>query len=267
MSHFLHHRRLLVVAAVFICILSVAGIVFGRLLMVRANPCGTVTDAVASKIQDLTMNGDPVMGIAHNVNSGKNEVHRALGCGAAAVELDVVDAGGQLRVSHGQPGASDAGKQPLLEDMWSIADKAPTIALDIKQPTPDLMNKLITFLEEPGRGEADVVITTDDIAVLKTLHGHAPEIRRFLTVETPQQLRALRDNPTFVKAIQGVSIEDALVDQQTVDWLHSQHLRVWVWSVMDPLRARDLVALGVDGITTDNLALLDMLRSLDDDGS
>jgi glycerophosphoryl diester phosphodiesterase len=52
-----------------------------------------------------------------------------------------------------------------------------------------------------------------------------------------------------------------LVTPAFVDWAHRQHLLVVAWTVNDGRRLGQLLALGVDGITTQNLAVLDALAS------
>jgi glycerophosphoryl diester phosphodiesterase len=86
-------------------------------------------------------------------------------------------------------------------------------------------------------------------------------VRRFLTLETEQQLTTLRDDSSLLDLIHGVSIEEALTDQRSVDWFDRKQLEMWAWTVDDPRRVRELVDLGVEGIATDNLALLELLQA------
>jgi glycerophosphoryl diester phosphodiesterase len=47
-----------------------------------------------------------------------------------------------------------------------------------------------------------------------------------------------------------------LVDRNLVTWVHAHKLVILAWTVNDSERFNQLVRLGVDGITTANLAIL-----------
>jgi hypothetical protein len=47
-----------------------------------------------------------------------------------------------------------------------------------------------------------------------------------------------------------------LVDANLVTWVHAHKLVILAWTVNDSGTFNQLVRLGVDGITTDNLAIL-----------
>jgi len=50
------------------------------------------------------------------------------------------------------------------------------------------------------------------------------------------------------------------VDANLVTWAHRHKLLILAWTVNDGQRLNQLVRLGVDGITTANLAILRTLR-------
>lgn len=51
---------------------------------------------------------------------------------------------------------------------------------------------------------------------------------------------------------EGVSIWEAGLDQEDIELIHQAGLQAWVWTVNDPFRARELLAMGADGICTDD---------------
>jgi glycerophosphoryl diester phosphodiesterase len=59
--------------------------------------------------------------------------------------------------------------------------------------------------------------------------------------------------PSSVPAFQG------LVDANLVAWVHQRRLLILAWTVNQSDRFNQLVRLGVDGITTGNLAVLSTL--------
>ena len=72
----------------------------------------------------------------------------------------------------------------------------------------------------------------------------------------PDAVHQLKTDPALQKAIGGVSVFQGLVDANLVTWAHQHKLLILAWTVNDGQRASQLVRLGVDGITTANLAIL-----------
>ena len=56
-----------------------------------------------------------------------------------------------------------------------------------------------------------------------------------------------------------MTIFQGLVDANLVRWLHERDLLVLAWPVNDVQRLNGLVRLRVDGVTTANLAILEVL--------
>ena len=75
----------------------------------------------------------------------------------------------------------------------------------------------------------------------------------------PARFRALQADPTLVALVDGVTIRQDLLDEPTVDWLNERGLTALAWTVNDLTRVNELVRLGVDAITTDNLAIMELL--------
>jgi len=49
------------------------------------------------------------------------------------------------------------------------------------------------------------------------------------------------------------------VDAGLVSWMHQRRLLVLAWTVNDGQRLNELIRLGIDGVTTANLAILQAL--------
>ena len=76
------------------------------------------------------------------------------------------------------------------------------------------------------------------------------------SVAGPDAVRQLRSDTALQRAIGGVSVFQGLVDANLVTWAHAHRLIMLAWTVNDGGRFNQLVRLGVDGITTANLAIL-----------
>jgi glycerophosphoryl diester phosphodiesterase len=79
-------------------------------------------------------------------------------------------------------------------------------------------------------------------------------------VAGPDAVHQVQSDPALQKAIGGVSVFQGLVDANLVTWVHRHSLLILAWTVNDGRRLNQLVRLGVDGITTANLAILRALR-------
>ncbi|MEO8221687.1 MAG: glycerophosphodiester phosphodiesterase family protein [Specibacter sp.] len=55
---------------------------------------------------------------------------------------------------------------------------------------------------------------------------------------------------------EGVSIWEAGLDPEDMELIHGAGLQAWAWTINDPLRAQELLDMGVDGICTDNPELM-----------
>ena len=61
--------------------------------------------------------------------------------------------------------------------------------------------------------------------------------------------------------IQGIAIADGLLNFSTVKALRQRHYWIQVWTVNSAERANELAAWGVNGITTDSLAMMDAMSA------
>ena len=91
------------------------------------------------------------------------------------------------------------------------------------------------------------------------LHSRLPEVTMLFSVAGPDAVHQLLSTPALQGAIGGVSVFQGLVDANLVAWVHQHGLLILAWTVNDSQRLNQLVRLGVDGITTANLAILQAL--------
>jgi glycerophosphoryl diester phosphodiesterase len=76
------------------------------------------------------------------------------------------------------------------------------------------------------------------------------------SVAGPDAVHQLKSDSALQRAIGGVSVFQGLVETNLVTWVHGHRLVILAWTVNDSERFNQLVRLGVDGITTGNLAIL-----------
>ena len=199
-----------------------------------------------------------VFGVAHNAGNNLGTLARALRYGADGIEFDVISARGRLMAGRNQPLPHLhrlVVRGPTLAEAWDRADAAGIIKLDLKQADRGFLNDLVAFVA-PRAKSRRVMIASGDRSALLYLHSRLPDVTMLFSVGWPDAVHQLQSDPGLQKAVGGVSVFQGLVDASLVAWLHQHKLLVLAWTVNDSQRFNELVRLGVDGITTGNLAIL-----------
>ena len=199
-----------------------------------------------------------VLGVAHNAGNNLGTLDAALRYGAGAIEIDVISARGQLVAGRDQPVpwlARLLFRGPTLAESWDRAAPAGTVKLDLKQSGRGFLGELVAFLA-PRAKSRRVMIVSGDPSALLYLHSRLPDLTMLYSVGEPDAVQQLRSDPALQKDIGGVSIFQGLVTANLVAWLHQRKMFILAWTVNDSVHLNNLVRLGVDGITTANLAIL-----------
>jgi glycerophosphoryl diester phosphodiesterase len=93
-------------------------------------------------------------------------------------------------------------------------------------------------------------------SVLDSVREVAPGLDVRYSIERQRQWEAFLSRLDADPAIRGVSIHHEFLTEPVIRVLEERRLEVFCWTVDDLEEARRLVALGVDGITSNDLALL-----------
>jgi glycerophosphoryl diester phosphodiesterase len=199
-----------------------------------------------------------VLGVAHNAGNNLGTLARALHYGADVIEIDVMSARGQLVAGRPQPWswlARQVFQGPTLADAWDHAAAADVTKLDLMQTDRPFLAELASFLA-PRASSRRVLISSRDPGALRYLHRRLPDVTLLFSVAYPDAVHQLQSDQALQKAIGGTSVFQGLVDANLVSWMHEHNLIILAWTVNDSQRFNELVRLGVDGITTANLAIL-----------
>jgi glycerophosphoryl diester phosphodiesterase len=203
-----------------------------------------------------------VLGVAHNAGNNLGTLSTALHYGADVIEIDVISARGHLVAGRNQPWgwlARQLFRGPTLAQAWDGAAAASIIKLDLKQTDRGFLDDLVAFLAPRARSRR-VMISSRDSSALLYLHSRLPDVTMVFSVAGPNAVHQLKSDSALQKAIGGVSVFHGLVDANLVTWVHAHRLVILAWTVNDSETFNQMVRLGVDGITTDNLAILQALR-------
>ena len=141
----------------------------------------------------------------------------------------------------------------------ALRDGAGVTKLDLMQTDHKFLDELVAFLTARPRSRR-VMISSRDPAALLYLHRRLPGATLLFSVPFPDAVHQLQSDHALQQAIGGASVFQGLVDANLVSWMHEHKLIIVAWTVNESERFNQLVRLGVDGITTANLAILRALR-------
>lgn len=217
-----------------------------------------------------------VLVIAHNSGNTPPAARLALAYNADVIEIDVVSANGRLHAAHDRPApvlGARLYRAPTLASVWHAAGEARMVQLDLKDSSPSYLDKVFGFVNQ--HPDSVFIVSSRNVSVLEVARREAPSAFRLLSVGNRAQLELLHDGDT-VALLDGVSLRIGLADQETVAWLKEEGLTVFAWVANKLKTVNELVKFGIDGIVTDNLALMELLggskgedvfaRSIVDDG-
>lgn len=201
-----------------------------------------------------------VFGVAHNSGDGLAATRRAIASGADVIEIDVISLDGELYAAHDQPVRRFGAyvfRGPRLRTVWAASEGADVIKLDLKESSPAFLELVVSFVN--AHQHRQIIVSAREPSSLRVLAERAPQVFRVLSVATQAGLEELHEDAELIALIDGVTIRQSLLDESSAGWLRDHSLLILAWTVNDIKRVNELVALGVDGITTDNLTILELL--------
>ncbi|MEI9999480.1 MAG: glycerophosphodiester phosphodiesterase family protein [Verrucomicrobiota bacterium] len=151
-------------------------------------------------------------------------------------------------------GVAWAGERlPALEDVLAAMPAGRRLLIEVKAAPVAALMRVV----RQSRREAALALQSFDLAACAEMKRSLPEVPVFGLVAFRQEngtwspsLAHLLDVITAAQ-LDGIAVNDAApLDAAAVAELHARGLRVKVWTIDDPARARGLAALGVDGLIT-----------------
>lgn len=217
---------------------------------------------------DLVGEYTDLFAVAHNSGDNLYSTLDAINYGADVIEVDVVSVDGRLYAAHDMPPiwiGETMFRGPPLAQIWAASAGAAAIKLDLKESSPEFHELLFDFLAD-RQGQRRVIVVSGTANTLRLFAERAPEVLRFYGAGNGDRLSLIDDDPSFAAIVDGVTIRDYLIDEERAAWLEERHLLTVAWTVNDLARVNELVELGVDGITTDNLAIVGLLGGRENGG-
>jgi glycerophosphoryl diester phosphodiesterase len=203
---------------------------------------------------------------------------RAFERGANAVELDVhATSDGEIVVHHDPVIARTAnsyGGVPIV-DLAFAQLKAVRLAEGVGIPTLAEVLRVAparsrVYVEIKGEAIEELVaevirassvecaVHSFDHAAIARLQRYAPEIPRGILYDRQIDV----DEAIWETGARDIWPNWKLIDRETVERVHARSGRVIAWTVNSAASAADLATIGVDGVCTDDIRLLDGLAQL-----
>jgi glycerophosphoryl diester phosphodiesterase len=153
-------------------------------------------------------------------------------------------------------------KLPLLTEALDLIQSNGITLIERKAGDPATCVKL---LKERGLIN-DVIVQAFDWEYLRGIHAIEPaQILGALGPPGTRDGQKLSDaekklNARWIKGVRKTGAQlvvwNKMLDRAAVETAHRQGLKVWVYTINDPATANSLLDLGIDGIITDNPAII-----------
>lgn len=201
------------------------------------------------------------LAIAHRAGNSLAGLHAANELGVDVIECDVHRHRGRLEVRH----LKTAGPLPFLWDRWELASaSAPrlglrelleadehgtTFMLDLKGRRTGTARAVARLLHEVGHQRPLLVCGRYWPAV--ELLAERDWVRPVLSARKRVELARLRQRVATGTAVHGVSVHASLLDEPTVAALRRHVEVVMTWPVNDEETLDAVLAVGVNGVISD----------------
>ena len=156
-------------------------------------------------------------------------------------------------------------KVPTLESVLQLVNGRCNLIIEIKKGNdyyPGIEKNIINIIKKYN-AEKWVTIHSFSSEILKTVHAINPNIKLhklvfakfkfvpFIISTKPEKL-----NIEALDFVDTFSINYFFANKELIKLLKSKGKKINVWTVDDPQTAKDLIALGIDGIITNNPGIL-----------
>lgn len=236
--------------------------------------------------------GRPVR-IAHAYGDRREKIEVSLAADIDFIEADIWHRGGEIWVRHERrlgflpllydrkpPGVDGFGPWALsvfprhylrldlkpitLAELLERAGGTRRLLLDVKDNVAGKTGRacartLADALSEAGCEESVIICGQTD--VLDDVREVAPNLDVRYSIERQRQWEAFLRRLDADPGLRGVCMLNEFLSEPIARFLEENGLQVFCWTVDDPREARRLVELGVDGIISNSIPLLEELQS------
>ncbi len=220
--------------------------------------------------------------IAHRANydfpieNSVESTRRALSSSVDGIELDVRvstdgivylfhdnevngEALNELSFAEARARTSRAGA-PLLSEIFALGEPRSFYLLDLKIDDVSAIEPLVSVVRESGIDLQKIVFQSRRLEILQHIEHKVPRSKRFYLTSLKRS-RPFYLHPSAEKLVEEISAYDIdgislkgrkFLDSDYITTLKEAGLHVYIWTINDIERIQHYVAMGVDGLITDN---------------
>jgi len=152
---------------------------------------------------------------------------------------------------------------PVLEEVLELVNGKCTLLIEVKNPENMYkgLEKKIADLISRYNAKSWCVVQSFEYESLYSLHKIDHEITLGLLMADARPGRPNYNNIN-ISFISEININQRFANQKSIDFLHGLNKKTFIWTVNKCKRMQHLIRYGVDGIITDNPAMLQELMRL-----
>lgn len=211
--------------------------------------------------------------VAHRGGNGRWALRRALAAGVDWLEADVWWQAGRVVARHDPTlwrlpltysrfriGLAPIPALTLEHLLDAVAGSGVRLLLDLKGAAPELPRAIVATLAR-RHAFAQAALCGQEWGPLDAARSLDARVQAFFSLGHEAHLSAYLACLADGSAPPAASVNHRLLTPERVAALKERGVTIVAWTVNDPARARQLLAWGVDGITSDSLTLLRSLRA------
>lgn len=209
------------------------------------------------------------LAIAHRAGNNRALAQQAIEIGADMLETDIWLHRDLLEVRHDERISLFGWELPFLHDGWkprrlarslrridALLNETPIttrLFLDLKGTSPTLGVRLVEWIGE-HQPDRPIIVCGRSWKQLDAIES-LPHVVAVYSVGDETELSSFWSRAERLD-FPAISLRHTLATPEVMARLKAMHALVICWTVNDPARVEALQALGVDGFTTDNLAII-----------
>jgi glycerophosphoryl diester phosphodiesterase len=143
---------------------------------------------------------------------------------------------------------------PTLDELLDAFPEAHYL-MEIKQSDPPIVDEVLAILAAHEVGERVVIASFDD-PTLEAVRAASPDTLTAMSAPEMAEFLDRLDDPTYTPPCVFLQSPWEVSTQEVIDRAHALGMKVHPWTVNGALTMGDLIARGVDGLMSDDPALL-----------
>ena len=203
---------------------------------------------------DVMLTGDGQVIVFHDYRLGRTTNGTGLVSRLTAAHIRSLDAGMWFDERF------SGEKVPILDEVLDMAKGKVRLNIEMKPSRHDgvdaLVEKCIRAVERHHMGE-ELMFSSFNLEALRLIHFSKPRLR-FAPLYRHNLNPTPRSFPLLYGA-QGVVLNHHFLNRTVVRRFHDLGLSVFVYTVNGPRRIEKMIGMGVDGVISDNPALVDSI--------